>query len=343
MLPDELKKIKEEYEQLKNGLEISGWKDGEKNARFGFLSNIIKKIMEYESLEQKKTSSKELVSDPEMKDLAEEEMMSFESRQKEILANIDNFLNKEKKIVENPKSTVLEIRAGTGGEEASLFAGDLFNMYSKYAAKKGWPVSSISESVSDLKGFKEVVFEIKSPKAYDKLKQESGVHRIQRVPETEKSGRIHTSTASVAVIPIYPKESFEIKPEDIEVTFQKSGGPGGQNVNKLETAVRLFHKPSGIMILSQNERSQAANKELALELLRAKLIEEKKRKDREEAARLRKEQIGTADRSEKIRTYNYLQDRITDHRIKQNFHDIEKIMDGNIDQIISAFEETKNG
>lgn len=232
---------------------------------------------------------------------------------------------------------ILEIRAGAGGKEASLFAADLAEMYTKYAAKSGWQISVIDEARSELGGYKEIVFEIKGLEVYKKLKNESGVHRVQRVPSTEKSGRIHTSTASVAVLPVNPEEKIEIKPQDLEITFTRAGGPGGQNVNKVETAVRILHKPTGIIIGCQSERSQQRNRDKALGILQAKISELKKEQDAGKMALERKQQIGTQDRSEKIRTYNFLQDRITDHRIKKSWHNLEKIMEGNLDKVVEAF------
>ena len=234
----------------------------------------------------------------------------------------------------------MEIRAGAGGQEASLFAADLSNMYLKYAQKQGWKTAVISSSTSDLGGYKELVMEISNPDAYGRLMQEAGVHRVQRIPATEKSGRIHTSTASVAILPIYPTEAFEIKPQDIEVSFTRSGGPGGQNVNKVETAVRILHKPSGLVVQSQNQRSQQSNREQAMAIMRAKLIEAKREKETGSISQVRREQIGTQDRSEKIRTYNFPQDRITDHRVNKKWHNIEKILAGDLDPIIETFAKT---
>jgi len=243
---------------------------------------------------------------------------------------------------QSPKTIILEIRAGAGGNEAALFAADLANMYSRFAAKQGWSAVILDESRSELGGYKEVFLEISGAGVYDKLKQESGVHRVQRVPATEKSGRVHTSTASVAVLPIRNEEKMNIKPQDLEITFTRSGGAGGQNVNKVETAVRITHKPTGLVVKCTSERSQQRNREKAMALLAAKLESGQASQAQSQLVDERRQQIGTQDRSEKIRTYNFLQDRITDHRVKKSFHDIERIMEGNLDKIVKAFQEEKN-
>jgi len=237
------------------------------------------------------------------------------------------------------KKVILEIRAGAGGDEASMFAGDLARMYQRYAAKRGWGVSVVDASETSLNGYKSFVAEISGEEALDALRQESGVHRVQRVPKTEKSGRVHTSTASVAIIPEVEPKLVEVRDGDLEVTFSRAGGPGGQNVNKVETAVRILHKPSGIVVASRAERSQHANREKAMAVLRAKLYEMQIAKESAAFGATRREQIGTADRSEKIRTYNFPEDRITDHRIGKKFHRIEDILEGNLDPIIKAFNK----
>jgi len=279
--------------------------------------------------------------DPSMKIMAEEELANFEREKKMLIKQMEEIL-KEEEVNESrlggTNEIILEVRAGAGGEEAALFAQKLADMYSKYAALHGWTVNTVYTSESSLGGYKEAALEIRGVDVYKMLRFETGVHRIQRVPATEKMGRVHTSTASVAILPIRKKTTIEIKPSDIEIETSRSGGAGGQNVNKVETAVRIIHKPTGIDVRSTSQRSQLKNREMAMSILVAKL---QAKQDQEETAKHsanRKGQIGTADRSEKIRTYNILQDRITDHRIKENFHNIEKIFLGYMDSIIEALQ-----
>lgn len=237
------------------------------------------------------------------------------------------------------KKLILEVRAGTGGEEASLFAGDLARMYQKYAAKRNWKFSVLDSNESSSRGYKILVAEISGDGAYEALRHEFGVHRVQRVPETERSGRIHTSTASVAVLPVVDAKEVQVNEGDLEVTFSRAGGPGGQNVNKVETAVRIVHKPTGVVVTSREERSQYANREKAMEVLRARLFEAQREQAVGSISELRKEQIGSAERSEKIRTYNFPEDRITDHRIKKKWHNLEKILEGDMDAIVKEFQK----
>jgi len=267
---------------------------------------------------------------------AVEMMEGDEEQQKMLIAEMDKILAAEAGSEEFPNEAVLEVRAGVGGEEAALFAEELAHMYRAYAEMQGWQVRVLSESKTDLGGYKEAVFELRGFGVYEKLRFETGVHRIQRVPATEKQGRVHTSTASVAILPIRKKHTFVINPADIEWEFSRAGGAGGQNVNKVETAARVIHKPTGLDARSQAERSQNANREKAMAVLLAKLEQQQEEQEAAKHAATRKDQIGTADRSEKIRTYNILQDRVTDHRIKEDWHNLPKLFAGNIEPIIEA-------
>jgi len=240
------------------------------------------------------------------------------------------------------KNIIVEIRAGVGGDEADLFAADLYRMYTKYAQKMGWRVAPLSSNKTSLGGFKEVVFEITGSGAWDKLKYESGVHRVQRIPTTEKNGRIHTSTISVAILPEASSVEIEINPKDIKIDTFCSSGNGGQSVNTTYSAVRITHLPTGLVISCQDERSQKQNKEKGLTILRSKLLAMEEERKQKEEARARKEQIGRAMRVEKIRTYNFPQDRITDHRIKEEWHNIEKFLEGNIEPMIDKMKEQLN-
>ena len=239
---------------------------------------------------------------------------------------------------EFPNEIVLEVRAGAGGDEASIFAWELAHMYEKFAESQGWIWKVNYESKSELNGYKEASFKIKGKDVYRKMRYETGVHRVQRIPATEKNGRVHTSTASVAVLPIKKKINFKIDPSEFEMEYSRSGGKGGQNVNKVETAVRIIHKPTELDVRSTNERSQLANREKAMTILTAKLQQLEEEKEAKKYSSERKEQIGTGDRSEKIRTYNFPQDRLTDHRIKKSWHNLSKIMEGGIGEIITDLD-----
>lgn len=277
-----------------------------------------------------------LTGDDSIHELAGAELKTIEEERDAIKKQIEEILESEKIEEEFPNEIIMEVRAGAGGDEASLFAYELAEMYEHYADIKGWSWRKLNESKSDLGGYKEVALEFKGKDIYKLLRYETGVHRVQRIPATEKQGRVHTSTASVAILPIKKKTTIIINPIDLEMEYSRSGGAGGQNVNKVETAVRLIHKPTGIDVRCTSERSQLANREKAMMILTAKLQAAKDEEEAKKYAGDRKAQIGTADRSEKIRTYNFSQDRVTDHRIKESWSNLPKIMSGDLDKIIEA-------
>lgn len=291
---------------------------------------------EWKRLSQAEKDATELIEvDPSMKELAEKELADIAAAKDTLMKDMEKIVGADNER-EWPNEVVLEVRAGVGGEEASLFAEELANMYLRYAETRGWSAKKVEESRAALGGIKETQFQIKGENSYRELQFETGVHRVQRVPATEKAGRIHTSTASVAILPIYKRVKIEVPPQDIEIEFSRSGGAGGQNVNKVETAVRLIHKPTGIDVRCTSERSQKQNREKAMTLLLSKLQQKKDEEEARERSADRKAQVGTGDRSEKIRTYNFPQDRVTDHRIKESWSNIPKIMAGGIGPIIEA-------
>lgn len=304
------------------------------NTKTSFLAS------ELDRIDREVLRVKELVTeDPTLAELAESELAELAAQTEVYEAQIAEIFESEKKEEEFPNEIILEVRAGAGGDEASLFAFQLSEMYRLYTEKQGWTWSTIDESKSAVDGYKEASFEIHGREVYRFLRYETGVHRIQRVPVTEKNGRIHTSTASVAVLPLRKKTTIVITPADLEIEYSRSGGAGGQNVNKVETAVRLIHKPTGLDVRSTSERSQLKNREKALSILTSKLQMLKDEEESKKYADVRKNQIGTGDRSEKIRTYNIPQDRITDHRIKMSWHNIPKIFQGYVDPIIEALDQ----
>ena len=299
---------------------------------------------QYDALSVKLAEACSLIeTEPEMAELAREEVSEIEAQLTIQFTEMDKIIESSKVEEAKPYGVVLEVRAGAGGDEAALFAEELAGMYIKYAENQGWQRSIPSVSASAGGGYKEASFEIISPKVYDALRYETGVHRVQRVPVTEKAGRTHTSTASVAVLPMRKKPTFEINPGDIELEFSRSGGAGGQNVNKVETAVRLVHTPTGVDVRCESERSQLKNREKAMTMLTAKLEMLHEEEEARKHAAVRKNQIGTGDRSEKIRTYNFPQNRITDHRIKESWYNVEQVMSGQLDAIIEAIHEAAAG
>lgn len=301
-----------------------------KNPRTHYLA------LELERLHAQKSETEGLASDPEMAGLIEEDLKNISEQIKNLEIQIQEILDKEKEEEEFPNEVILEVRAGAGGDEGALFAANLAEMYERYAGKRGWSWKKVDVSENALGGYKEATFEIKGQDCYKLLQWETGVHRVQRIPATEKQGRIHTSTATVAVMPVRQKFTVELNPADLEFETSRAGGAGGQNVNKVETAVRIIHKPTNISFRSTVERSQLANRERVIALLKSKLQQIHDEEEAKKHADTRKNQIGSGDRSEKIRTYNYPQDRITDHRIKQSWSNIPGFMLGNIDKMIDA-------
>jgi len=297
----------------------------EKKELTASLEEIIKKIKETKELLKKEKEA-------EMIELAEQELKTLEEKKKKIESKMTKIFS-QNGIIED-KNVIIEIRAGAGGEEASLFAADLFRMYSRFAEKNNWQVQILNSSPSSLNGFKEIVFGLKGKNVFQKLRFESGVHRVQRIPTTEKSGRIHTSTVSVAILPEASEVEIKIEPEDLEISTFRASGHGGQNVQKVSSAVRILHKPTGLVVSCQDERFQQRNKEKAFKILRAKLLSQKIEKQEKKLGESRRLQIGKAMRAEKIRTYNFPQNRVTDHRLNKSWHNLEEIMNGNLDKMI---------
>ena len=298
------------------------------------IAPVVEKYREYKKTEQTIEESKEMLSDPELKELAEIELEEAKKRLPEIEEEIKILLIP--KDPDDDKNTICEIRAGAGGEEAALFAGTLFRMYSMYAERKHWKIDVLNENETGLGGYKEITFMVTGKGVYSRLKFESGAHRVQRVPDTESSGRIHTSAATVAVLPVVEDVEIEINPSEIKMDVFRASGAGGQHINKTSSAVRLTHVPTGIVAECQTERSQLQNREYAMRLLKTRLYEMEKEKRDKELAQERKSQVGTGDRSEKIRTYNYPQGRITDHRIGLSIFQMENFLNGDLDEMIDA-------
>ena len=302
------------------------------------LEPIVKAYISFLKINKSIKGSREIIDDPhaeeELKELAEEELQELEKELEKIKKELKVLLLP--KDPNDEKNVFLEIRAGAGGDEASLFAQDLFRMYARLAEKKGWKKEIMSTSSSSIKGFKEIIVSIRGNRVYSKLKYESGVHRVQRVPQTETSGRIHTSTVTVAVLPEAEDVDIKLDPKDLRIEAFSSSGPGGQSVNRNYSAIRVTHKPSGLVVSCQDEKSQHRNKDKALRILRTRLLDIAQKEQQKEISQNRKSQVGTGERSEKIRTYNFSQSRVTDHRLNLPLHKLENVLDGDLDEIIDT-------
>jgi peptide chain release factor 1 len=344
---DKLEQIEKHYEELDRQIALPEFAtDPEKlQALAQEKAGVEELVTRYRAY---RTTEKELEDTRAMLDGAMEEDMSAMVKQEieKLEAKLEKQLGELKtaltpKDSSDQKDIIMEIRAGTGGDEAGLFAADLFRMYSRYAQDKGWAVDIIDSNESGIGGFKEIIFEIKGKGAFSRLKYEMGVHRVQRVPVTESSGRLHTSTATVAVLPEADEVEIDVNPEDLRVDIFHSGGAGGQNVNKVATAVRITHIPTGLVSVCQDERSQLRNRKKAMAVLRARLLDIERSKQEEEITQQRRSQVGSGKRAEKIRTYNYPQDRVSDHRLGQTFRNLPRIMDGDLDKLIDTLSTSE--
>ncbi len=341
-LLDKLKKIDSEYNSiLKKLKDPEIVKDPVKVKKYSKMlsqiEDIVKAARRYKKVREEIEETKGMLKtekDEELIKLIEEELLSLKKGKLKLESEIEELLAPKDTLAE--KDIIIEIRAGAGGEEAALFAADLFKMYSKYGEKNNFNIKVLSSNISDLGGFKEIIFEVSGKGAYEKFKYESGVHRVQRVPVTESSGRIHTSTTTVAVLPVAGEVDVKIKPEDLYIETFRASGPGGQHVNVTDSAVRITHVPTNMVVSCQDERSQFQNKQKALKILRARLLDMKIRKQQKDIAVKRKVQIGTGERSEKIRTYNFPQNRVTDHRIGLTLHRLDQVLSGEIDEFTNT-------
>ncbi len=340
-----LEKLKKEYEEITKQLSEAGTVSDLKkfktlSKRQSALEEVVDKYGQLLALEktiQENIGIIEKENDEELKTMAAEENEKLIGKKEKLEKEIQFLIIP--KDPKDEKDAIVEIRAGAGGDEAALFASQLWRMYAKFAEINNWKTVILNSSKTSIGGIKEIIFEINGQNVYSKMKYESGVHRVQRVPETEKQGRVHTSTATVVVLPQAEETEITIKNEDLKIDVFRSSGPGGQSVNTTDSAVRITHIPSGIVISCQDEKSQLKNKVKAMQILRSRLLAAEEEKREKEESGARKNQIGTGDRSEKIRTYNFPQDRITDHRIKQSWHEIEAVLEGNLDNIISSLQQ----
>lgn len=341
IMMDRLREIEERYEELGRLLsQPEVLKDPSAIQRYAkersTLTDLVSSLREYRKVLSEIEQSSELLleDDEEIKDLAKEELQQLKERQETLENEIKRLLVPKDPFDE--KNIFLEIRAGAGGDEAALFGADLFRMYARYAEMQGWKIEIMSQNVTGVGGFKEIIALIEGKEAYRRLKYESGVHRVQRVPTTESQGRIHTSAVTVAILPEAEDVDIDIEPEDLKVDVFRSSGPGGQSVNTTDSAVRITHLPTGLVVSCQDEKSQHKNKSKALRVLKARLLDRVREEQQKEISLERKKQVGRGDRSEKIRTYNFPQSRINDHRIGLTLHKLEGVMEGNLDELIDA-------
>lgn len=339
----ELKDIREKYRQLTQSLSdpalITNPQKIKKIAKErAELEPVVKKYEVYEKIIKGIRDSEEILADsnaePELKELAQEELKELQAKEGKIKEELRVLLLP--KDPNDARDVIMEIRAGAGGDEASLFAQDLFRMYSRFSEQMGWKPEIMNTSLSPIGGYKEIIFSIHGDRVYSRLKYESGVHRVQRVPQTEASGRIHTSTVTVAVLPEADEVDVAIDPKDLRIEAFGASGPGGQSVNRNYSAIRVTHKPSGMVVSCQDEKSQHRNKDKALRILRSRLLNAAQREQHEQIAQKRKSQVGTGERSEKIRTYNFPQSRVTDHRLNLTLHRLETVLDGDLGEIVDA-------
>lgn len=336
----ELEKLREELSDPKAIADLPRFQ--KLSRRHHFLENTLFKIHRLEDIEKNLAENKKILSggDVDLISLAEEESRQLSIEKEDLREEIQTFIHGTDKNAD--RDVIMEIRAGAGGDEASLFAAELFGMYSKFAERSGFKIELLNSSRNEIGGFKEVSFEISGDEAWKKFKFEGGVHRVQRIPETEKSGRIHTSTITIAVMPVAEeKDEIEINSSEIRIDVFRSSGPGGQSVNTTDSAVRITHLPTGVVVSCQDEKSQLKNKEKAMKILKSRLLAAKEEEERKKESDIRKRMIGTGDRSEKIRTYNFPQDRVTDHRIKKSWHGIDRIMEGEINDIINSLNSAE--
>jgi len=343
----ELEEIEKEYQdlnqQLSNPKVIADQEKFQKLAkRHSEIAKTVQLYHKYKDIEKEIEESSQLKkseNNSEMTEMIEEEINLLTPQREKIKKELNELLYPEDP--RNKKDIIVEIRAGAGGDEAALFVGDMFRMYSRFAERNHWKVEIINSNITEIGGFKEIIFGISGQNVFGTLKQESGVHRVQRIPVTESGGRIHTSTVTVAILPEAEEIEMEINSNDIKIDRFRSTGPGGQSVNTTDSAVRVTHLPTGIVVTCQDEKSQHKNKDKALKVLRARLLDRLQREQNQKIDKQRKKQVGTGDRSERIRTYNFPQNRVTDHRINKNFHNLEEMLDGNLDDIVASFKESQ--